>query len=89
MIFRKSKATVQAPETIACTECGHIVLKSSATSVGGTYTAWYCRDHRPPYDERYDNLIFCSSDGLHTYYRRMRVNKEGIPIGYVKEPEGK
>lgn len=82
--FINRKCTVpQSLPTVACWTCGHIVLESSASFVlahGGK--RWYCSDHRQPYDEYVycpDSFVGCSD----WYYRRMRVDKLGVPIGYV------
>lgn len=89
MSFWKRDAQPQPePETVACRECGHIVLKSTATPVRQNYgDVWYCREHRKPYDNYY---AFPSSvyhqNGV--YYRRMQVDKFGVPFGYVKATKG-
>lgn len=85
-MFRKKPEP--APETVACSTCGHIVLRSRATHALHDYrTVWFCSDHYPHYDECFSWTGAGTGAGGPCYYRRMRVSEFGIPIGYVKATE--
>ena len=80
------KVVKSEPETIACYRCGHIVLKSSAAAIlHNHHTNWFCMDHRPAYDEPYNE--YSSLKEHYTYWKKMRVDKLDVPIGYVKVAE--
>ena len=73
---RADKLPVDAlTEEVHCATCGVRLLKDSASVVKDYQVFFYCQSHKKPYDEiSYGNL-----------YKRMRVDINGEPIGYIKE----
>lgn len=71
-----------------CSECKHWVdekdcqiIKSRDNFIlleDGHYNRYYCPEHKKPYEE-----IFHSIAGT-TYYKRIRVDEQGVPVGYQK-----
>ena len=88
MWLKRKPTLVAQPATIACETCGHIVLESCASFVlvhGAKQ--WHCSTHRKPYDEyvHYPTAFYGGLGAVtHAYYRRMRVNGDGTPIGYTR-----
>lgn len=72
------------PDTVMCYQCGHIIAKERAYAVcvNGS-SIWYCMEHRPAYDEKF----YTYGLGGPAYYRRMQVDRDGIPIGYIEKPK--
>lgn len=91
---RKKKEPEKTDAT--CETCGHrfekvtgqnvkvFIKLSSYLMTNRTTEKWYCKEHRKPYDEEV-NSSYCAD----AYYKRMRVDEKGTPLGYepVKEPE--
>lgn len=73
---------------VKCDECKHYIDRYDAQKVTidsymcGRSEICYCPVHKKPYDQidRYSNIPI--------YYKTMmRVSEEGIPIGFIPEPE--
>ena len=73
--------------TVKCRKCKHIVSKQEAYKVkttglfGDRSTEYFCLEHNPLYDEEHETLW-----GV-VYYRRMKVDGTGTPIGYEEKPK--
>ena len=78
MWFKRKPIPPTQSTTIACETCGHIVLESHASFVLACGAKrWYCSAHRKAYDE------YVSGFAHEYYYRRIRVESDGTPIGYT------
>lgn len=65
-------------DEVHCEVCGVRLLEDKAKSVwdiGSQVFCYFCQIHKPQYDSSYGVL----------YYRKMQVDVNGKPIGYVKE----
>jgi hypothetical protein len=74
---------IKKEDLVSCETCRCLIKKDDAVKVKeripfyGTLEKYYCKVHAPKY-ERFD--------GFH-YYREMKVDYEGEPIGYTKMAE--
>jgi hypothetical protein len=83
--FHKHVEVEPVVETVTCLTCGHIIAKCRAQHIQryymyGTTDDWYCQDHKKPYDKHSTSLYGYAS----TYFKEMRVDESGCPIGYTK-----
>ena len=82
-------------EYVKCNDCKHLILEKDASSVEfteigiGTLEAkvFYCPEHRKPYEKKKE-LLFHPYDQIR-YYKELRVDENGVPIGYKKINEKK
>ena len=80
MMYKFSEAKQRRLEEVHlgevnCDTCGVRLLKDYASVVKDYRVSFYCQAHKKPYDE--------ISSG--NFYKRMRVDSEGEPIGYMKK----
>ena len=73
--YRNRRKANKPPKEVYCSACGVKLLKNKASVVKDYEVFFYCQVHKKPYDEiSYGN-----------FYKRMRVDSEGEPIGYMKK----
>src|SRR3990167_3139615 len=87
--FRKlEKLEKPMPETFECNQCHHILgWVGGEDRIVNRQTVRYCKSCAPRWDRRDDFFGRYYGLGDVVFWREMRVDAAGEPIGYVKLPQ--